>query len=118
MYTEEMTRTIIEEYQADPTRETVDRLAEEFNKSPRAIIAKLSNAGVYIKPQRLSKNGEPVTRKDELAAEIGAWLGIEVPSLAKAGKLDLTKLHKALSDPLNVRAHLIDLEEASSSPEG
>lgn len=118
MYTEEMTQLIIEEYVADPTRETVDRLAIELNKSPRAIIAKLSNAGVYIKPPRVSKSGDPITRKDELAADIGKWLGIEVPSLAKAGKLELMRLHKALSDPINVRAHLIDLEEASSSPKG
>lgn len=113
MYTEEMTRTIIEEYTTDPTRETVDRLAEEFNKSPRAIIAKLSNAGVYIKPPRVSKTGEPITHKNELVSDIESWLGISVPSLAKAGKLDLTKLHKALSDPVNVRAHLVDLEDES-----
>jgi len=46
-YTEEITQIIIDEYSADPTRATVDRLAEEHGKSARSIIAKLSSAGVY-----------------------------------------------------------------------
>jgi hypothetical protein len=112
-YTEELTQLIIDEYEADPTRATVDRLAEEHNKSTRSIIAKLSSAGVYQAPPRLSKSGEPITRKEDLVKEIGDWFGIEVPSLAKAGKLDLQRLYKALSNPDFVRAHLIDLEEES-----
>lgn len=109
-YTEELTELLIEEYKADPTRATVDRLAEEHGKSPRSIIAKLSSAGVYQAPPRLSKSGEAITRKEDLVSEIGNWFGIEIPSLAKAGKLDLQKLHKALSDPDFIRAHLVDLE--------
>lgn len=109
-YTEELTQLIVDEYTADPTRATVDRLAEEHNKSARSIIAKLSSAGVYQAPPRLSKSGDPIVRKEDLAKEIGEWFGIEVPSLAKAGKLDLHKLYKALSDPDFVRAHLVDLE--------
>lgn len=112
-YTEELTQLIVDEYTADPTRATVDRLAEEHNKSARSIIAKLSSAGVYQAPPRLSKSGDPIVRKEDLAKEIGEWFGIEVPSLAKAGKLDLQKLYKALSDPDYVRAHLVDLEEAA-----
>lgn len=112
-YSEELTKLLIEEYTADPSRATVDRLAEEHNKTARSIIAKLSSAGVYQAPARVSKNGEPITRKEDLAKEIGEWFGIEVPSLAKAGKLELQKLHRALSDPDYVRAHLVDLEEIS-----
>lgn len=111
-YTPEITKLIIDEYTAEPTRATVDRLAEELNKSPRSIIAKLSNAGVYQPPQRLSKTGEPIVRKEDLAADIGAWFGIEVPSLAKGAKLELKKLHEALSNPDFVRAHLVDLESS------
>ena len=109
-YTEELTEHIIKEYQADPTRETVDRLAEEIGKPVRSVIAKLSSAGVYRAAPRLSKTGDPIVRKEDLAKEIGEWFGIDVPTLAKAGKLDLQKLHKALSDPLNLRALLVDLE--------
>lgn len=110
-YTEENTKIIIDEYVSDPCRETVDRLAEEFGKTPRSIIAKLSSAGVYKAPARLSKTGEPVVRKEDLAREIGDWFGLEVPTLAKAAKLELKKLHEALSNPDFVRAHLVDLEE-------
>ncbi len=111
-YTKEQTEMILSEYEADPTRETVDRLAMELDKSPRSIIAKLSSAGVYQTPQRLSKTGEQIVRKEDLVKEIGEWFGIEVPTLAKAGKLDLQLLHKAISNPLNLRALLVDLEEA------
>lgn len=109
-YTEELTKLIIDEYTADPTRATVDRLAEEHGKSARSIIAKLSSAGVYQAAPRLSKTGDPIVRKEDLAKEIGDWFGIEVPTLAKAGKLELIKLHKALSNPDYIRAHLVDLE--------
>lgn len=109
-YTEELTQLIIDEYTADPTRATVDRLAEEHNKSVRSIIAKLASAGVYQAPPRLSKTGEPIVRKEDLVKDIGEWLGIEIASLAKAGKLDLQSLHKALNNPDIVRAHLVDLE--------
>lgn len=110
VYTPELTRRIISEYEVHPTRETVDRLAEEIGVSPRSVIAKLSNAKVYQTPKRVSKTGDPIIRKEDLAKEIGEWFGIEVPTLAKAGKLDLKKLHAALSDPLNLRALLVDLE--------
>lgn len=111
-YTEELTKLLIEEYTADPIRATVDRLAEEHSKSARSIIAKLSSAGVYKAPARVSKSGEPITRKEDLVKDIGEWFGLDIPSLAKAGKLDLLNLHKALSNPDFIRAHLIDLEEA------
>ena len=111
-YSDELTQLIIDEYTADPTRVTVDRLAEEHNKSARSIIAKLSSAGVYKAPPRVSKNGEPITRKEDIAKEIGDWFGISIPSLAKAGKLDLQALHKALANPDFIRAHLVDLEDA------
>lgn len=111
-YTEETTQLIIDEYSADPSRATVDRLSEELGKSARSIIAKLSSAGVYQAPARVSKNGEPITRKEDLAKEIGDWFGLSLPSLAKAGKLDLQNLHKALSNVDYVRAHLVDLEDS------
>ena len=38
-YTEEMVATMTEQYTANPTRETVDRLANELGKTTRSIIA-------------------------------------------------------------------------------
>jgi hypothetical protein len=110
-YTEANTQRIIEEYTADPTRATVDRLAEEIGKSPRSIIAKLSSAKVYKAPPRLSKTGDPIIRKEDMAKEIGLWFGIEVPTLAKAAKLELKALYEALANPDFIRAHLVDLED-------
>lgn len=109
-YTPELTELIISEYSNDPTRATVDRLAEEHGKSVRSIIAKLSSAGVYKAPERVTKSGEPIVRKEELAKEIGEWFGLDLPTLAKAAKLELINLHKALSNPDFIRAHLVDLE--------
>lgn len=109
-YTDEELELIQSEYSANPTRQTVDILADQLNKPFRSIIAKLTAMGIYQPPARTSKTGDPVVRKEDLAKEIGEWFGIEVPTLAKTGKLELIKLHKALSDPLNLRALLVDLE--------
>ena len=54
---------ITDEYALEPTRETVDALAERLNKTPRSIIAKLSALGVYQKAERVTKRGEPVIMK-------------------------------------------------------
>jgi hypothetical protein len=91
-YTQQMVERISTEYSANPVRATVDALAEEFNKTPRSIIAKLSALGLYIKVERVTKRGEPVVRKDELVAQVQASVGVELPSLAKMTKVDLQNL--------------------------
>ena len=110
MYSNEMTNYIVSEYTRDSSPATVDRLAIELDRPRRGIISKLAIAGVYRRPERTSKTGEPVTSKEQLVREIGEAFGIEVPTLVKSGKLDLQTLHTALHDPLQVRAHLVDLE--------
>jgi hypothetical protein len=101
-YSEELTREIITEYEADPTRETVEKIAARIGKSTRSVVAKLAAAGVYQTPKRTTKTGEPIVKKEELAAEIGKWLGIEVPTLVKTGKLDLKRLHRAVAEHLEI----------------
>ena len=96
-YTEEMVATMTEQYTANPTRETVDRLANELGKTTRSIIAKLSREGVYVAQPRTTKSGEPVISKSELVATINEHFGIEMPTLDKAGKQDLQKLVDAIS---------------------
>ena len=91
-YTEEMVATMTEQYTANPTRETVDRLANELGKTTRSIIAKLSREGVYVAQPRVTKAGEPVVLKGELVARIEKALGISVPSIVKATKMDLQTL--------------------------
>jgi hypothetical protein len=97
-YTEELTKQIIAEYEANPTRETVDAIAARIGKSARSVIAKLAAAHVYQTPQRLTKTGEAIVKKEELVADIERWLEIEAPSLAKTGKLELKRLHTALAE--------------------
>ena len=96
-YTEEMVSEMTTAYTENPTRETVDALAEQFGKTTRSIIAKLSREGVYQAQPRTTKSGEPVVAKAELVAQISEHFGIELPTLAKAGKQDLQRLVDAIS---------------------
>ena len=87
---------ITEEYQLEPTRETVDSLAARLNKTPRSIIAKLSALGVYQKQERITKRGEPVIMKAELVSQVQNAIGRELPSLNKMTKVDLQFMIDAL----------------------
>ena len=97
-YTEEMVAELYKEYTENPTRETVDRLAEKFGKSPKSVIAKLCNLEIYVTPPRTTKSGAPVVKKEELVEAICSKLNIKAESLIKANKRDLAKVVKALSD--------------------
>ena len=97
-YTEELTKSVIEEYSANPSRETVEKIATRISKSPRSVIAKLAAAGVYQTPQRTTKTGDPIVKKEQLVEEIGSWLDIKVETLVKTGKQDLIRLHQAIQE--------------------
>ena len=96
-YTDEMVAEMHELYTANPTRETVDNLAEQFGKSVRSIIAKLSREGIYVTQERTTKTGEPVVRKAELVAQVEEHFGIQLPTLVKASKADLQTLLDSIS---------------------
>ncbi len=97
-YTVEQTEEIIAEYEANPCRETVDAIASRLDKSVRSVIAKLSSAGVYQTPQRTTKTGEPIEKKEDMVVQICTWLGIEALTLVKTGKQDLKNIRDALRD--------------------
>ena len=100
-YTDEMVSTMTEQYSANPTRETVDALAEQFGKTTRSIIAKLSREGVYVAQPRTTKTGEPIVSKNEIVNDIASLLQVEVDdiaSLEKATKIDLKNLMSRLSE--------------------
>ena len=64
-YTKEQVEYMIDKYNENPTRETVETLSEELGKSTKSIIGKLSREGVYQKAVYVSKTGElPVTKKE------------------------------------------------------
>ena len=46
-YTEAMTEKMVAQYTANPSRDTVDAIAEELGKNARSVIAKLSREGVH-----------------------------------------------------------------------
>ena len=100
-YTDEMVSQMVENYQEQPSMDTVHELAQAFGKTSRSIIAKLSREGVYKAQPRTTKTGEPVVRKDELVAEMATILGIDeatIASVAKATKTDLKNLVNRLSE--------------------
>ena len=96
-YTEEMISVMTEQYNANPTRVTVDALADEFGKTTRSIISKLSALGIYQKPAATNKRGEPVIKKEVFVAQIQDALGVEVPSMEKMTKADLQVLVAAIA---------------------
>ncbi len=97
-YTDEMVVSMVDQYTATPTRATVDALAEEFGKSARSIIAKLSREGVYVAQPKTTKSGTPIVRKSEIVGRIAGHLGVELesPTLVKASKIDLLMLEDAI----------------------
>ena len=100
-YTEDQTKHIIEAYQRNPNRDTVEMLADELQKSVKSIIGKLSREGVYRREIYKTKSGELPVTKVEIVSNIADSLGIEVESLAgleKAPKATLKKLEEALKE--------------------
>ena len=94
-YTEQQVQHMIEEYKNNPTRETVENLAEELNKSIKSIIGKLSREGVYQKTVYKTKTGEDPVTKKELVEELSDLVGIEydmIAGLEKSPKIDLKRL--------------------------
>ena len=94
-YTEEQVEYMVKAYQDNPTRETVDDLAEELNKSVKSIIGKLSREGVYKKTVYKTKTGEDPITKKELVEELASILDISANSivgLEKSPKADLKNL--------------------------
>ena len=64
-YTEEQVELMKTIYGSNPTRQTVEKLAEELNKSVKSVIGKLSREGVYQKSVYKTKTGEnPETKKE------------------------------------------------------
>ncbi len=97
-YTEEQTTYMVEHYKSCPSMETVQYLAEKFNKTTKSIIGKLSREGVYKRAVYKSKSGELPITKMELVNNIAENLGLEVESLVgleKSPKATLKTLELA-----------------------
>ena len=98
-YTEAQVKHMVAEYSANPTRETVENLADELEKSIKSIIGKLSREGVYKKTEYTTKTGEKPITKIELVEELAELLELETSVLAgleKAPKTALKALREAI----------------------
>ena len=94
-YTQEEVAIMIDRYTADPSRNTVEELAVEFNKSIKSIIGKLSREGVYQKAIYRTKTGELPITKAELVTQLADLFEMKPEQLAgleKAPKQDLKYL--------------------------
>lgn len=71
-----------EAYTQNPTRETVEELAEKLDKSVKSIIGKLSREGVYKKTVYKTKTGEDPVTKKEIVMELAELLEINYEAVA------------------------------------
>lgn len=105
-YSPEQTAKMVADYSADKSKAMVEKIAAEFGKTVRSVVAKLSKEGVYEAKAYVSKTGEKPVKKDAHADAIGAVLRLteaETESLTKANKTALVKIYTALvqSKPLD-----------------
>lgn len=106
-YTPEMTATLVEEYVAAPTKETVEALAEKFGRTTKSVIAKLVREGVYKSPAK--EAGKRVATKADLVADIAKLVGKseeQMESLEKATAPALTAVRNALFNLASVNVAL------------
>jgi electron transfer flavoprotein alpha subunit len=75
-YTPEQTARLIADYTANPTKDTVATLATAFGKTTKSVVAKLVREGVYRKAEKVSKDGAPVVKKNELVEKIATEIGV------------------------------------------
>tara|TARA_R100000482_G_scaffold113525_1_gene56146 strand:- start:771 stop:1079 length:309 start_codon:yes stop_codon:yes gene_type:complete len=100
-YTKDQTEYMIEKYKTNPSRDTVEELADEFSKSVKSVIGKLSREGVYRREVYKTKTGENPVTKVEIVSNIADALGIETDNLAgleKAPKATLKTIERVLSE--------------------
>ena len=98
-YSAEQTVQMVEAYQASPGRVTVEKLANDMDKSVKSIIGKLSREGVYRREIYKTKTGDIPITKSEIVSTIAETLGLEVESLTgldKAPKSTLKNLEVSM----------------------
>lgn len=89
-YTPEQEQMLKEDYEDCETdeerKEVINNYVEEWGKTERSIIAKLSKMGIYVTKERVSKTtGEKPATKEQLVEELellgkqkkGAFTGLE-----------------------------------------
>ena len=103
-YTEKQVELMIEKYTSNPSRETVEELAETLDKSIKSIIGKLSREGVYKKTVYKTKTGESPETKKEIVENLAGLLNLEyiqVAGVEKSPKSALKILREAIHECLD-----------------
>ena len=103
-YTPEQVEHMIEAYTKTPTRETVENLAEDLDKSIKSIIGKLSREGVYKKTVYKTKTGEDPETKKEIVENLANMLNVKyetVAGLEKSPKAALKLLRSGINECLD-----------------
>lgn len=120
-YSEEETEMMIHAYEERPTRETVEKLSQELNRSIKSVIGKLSREGVYRREKYVTKTGDKPVTKLEIVAMIADELGVETENLSgleKAPKNVLKIISKAvagLSEDENYTTSQLEMAEEESN---
>ena len=100
-YTQDQVEYITNQYRLKPDRDTVEKLAEELDKSVKSIKGKLSREGVYRKTEYTTKTGEKPGTKLEIVQEMADLLEIPVEKLSgleKSPKTVLKLLRNSLGE--------------------
>ena len=103
-YTPEQVDLMKEQYTKNPSRETVENLAETLDKSIKSIIVKLTREGVYRKTVYKTKTGEDPETKKEIVESIADTLDIDyepVAGLEKSPKAALKLLRSGINECLD-----------------
>lgn len=99
-YSQEEAQALIQEYERNPSKETVSALAEKYRKSTKSVIGKLSREGVYRREMYRSKTGEVPITKVEIVNSVADMLSCDpekLNGLDKAPKASLKALEVAVA---------------------
>lgn len=98
-YTQEQELQVYNEYLANPTKETVLKLANELGFTPRSVVGKLSRMGIYQKVPYTPKYADKPVDKSEIVNHIAHELDAELnklEGLCKSQKSALLYLEELL----------------------
>jgi hypothetical protein len=104
-YSAEVTEKLLVAWGAtDKSKDAVAKLAEQFGKTARSIVAKLSREKVYVKQEYVTKAGTAPVSKEEMVAIIAAFCGVKADKLESLEKANKGVL-QLLQDVLTKTAH-------------
>jgi|19_taG_2_1085344.scaffolds.fasta_scaffold00062_2 hypothetical protein len=116
-YSKRDEKYIVEKYEANPSMDTVNQLCIDLNRTPKSVIAKLSNMGIYEKAGYRTKFGTVPEKKSEIVSDIEKVYDCELPGLDKTPKQTLITLREVVQDQDNTLEEalgaLTDLVETS-----